>query len=262
MYVFELIIPGTWLDDADRDWSWKMEGMLHQLESHYFEANAALNLFIGSQNLPSPSFDPEQWERDSQRRQEIQRQVEQEIGQDYSMDQWDAVRFETEVLFKREQWSRGRVPRQLEHPISFIHARAFLYALDAFDKCLGVLSREERVPDQIKSMPEQVAFAFPHLRGVRNTAQHLEDRSRGLGSGRNPKPLDLKPVENEMISAPNGGALILNALNGSKYGSTMADGHYGEVDVSPVSMSHLQSILQQTLQAFKWHGPMRHEPSV
>jgi len=43
-----------------------------------------------------------------------------------------------------------------------------------------------------------------------------------------------------MVSAPNGGLLILNSLNGAKYGSTMADGHYGEVDVSPESMERLQ----------------------
>lgn len=96
---------------------------------------------------------------------------------------------------------------------------------------------------------------------MRNTAQHLEDRSRGLGSGKSPKPLDLKPIDNNFISAP-GGVLVLNSLNGSKYGSTMADGHYGEVDVSPESMSHLQEILNNILGSFKWHGSKQHKPSV
>lgn len=139
--------------------------------------------------------------------------------------------------------------------------RAFLYSLDAFDKFLTVLSCEPEVPDRIADMVKDVATAFPHLRGVRNTAQHLEDRSRGFGAGRNPAPLGLKPVENEMISAP-GGALILNSLNGSKYGSTMADGHYGEVDVSRESMQQLQRILHATLESFKWRGPKRHAPSI
>lgn len=261
-FVFELTIPGTWLDYEDRDWSWKIEGMLRQLESQYFEANAALNLFAGTRTAPSLSLDRNQWERDSQRRSEIRRQVEQEMGGGHSLDLWDAVHFEAELRFKREQWSQGRVPRELGHCIPFIYARAFLYALDAFDKLLSVLSREAGVPTEIADLSTQVENSFPHLRGVRNSAQHLEDRARGLGAGRNPAPLDLKPVENEMVSAPSGGVLILNSLNGSKYGSTMADGHYGEVDVSPESMQHLQHILHMTLQSFKWRGPKRHAPST
>ena len=55
---------------------------------------------------------------------------------------------------------------------------------------------------------------------------------------------------------------MLNCLNGSSYGSTMSDGHYGEVDVSPESMIKLQEILQAVLQAFKWKGPRQHMPSA
>jgi hypothetical protein len=66
--------------------------------------------------------------------------------------------------------------------------------------------------------------SFPSLREVRNSVQHIEDRGRGLGRGE--KPLDLKPVANRMVNAPEG-ALILQGLNGTKYGATMADGHYG-----------------------------------
>jgi len=49
-----------------------------------------------------------------------------------------------------------------------------------------------------------------------------------------------------MIHAP-GGVLALNNLNGSRYGSTMNDGHYGEVDVSPESMEKLRCILGDVL---------------
>jgi hypothetical protein len=40
----------------------------------------------------------------------------------------------------------------------------------------------------------------------------------------------------------------------------MADGHYGEVDVSPESMEKLQKIFQEVLMSFKWRGPLQHEP--
>ncbi len=57
-----------------------------------------------------------------------------------------------------------------------------------------------------------------------------------------------------------GGALVLNSLNGTKYGNTMADGHYGEVDVSPVSMESLSTMFQEVLNSFKWKGPKSHLP--
>lgn len=262
MFVFEIVTPGTWLDYDDRDWAWRIQNQLRSLESQFFEANAALNLFANAQSV-RPSFaDRENWERDSQRRAEIQRAIEQERGGLQPRNDWDEIHFEAEVRFKREKWSSGGVPREFEHNLPFIYARAFLYALDAFDKFLGVLAKEENVPTEVETYHEKVALAFPHLRGVRNTAQHLEDRARGLGAGRNPQPLDLKPIDNAFISAPGGGVLALNCLNGSRYGCTMSDGHYGEVDVSPDSMQHLQQILQDVLLSFKWRGPKQHAPNV
>ena len=80
-------------------------------------------------------------------------------------------------------------------------------------------------------LSEEFSLLFPDVRGVRNTAQHLEDRSRGLGAGRSPRPLVLQPVENFLVNAP-GGALVLDALIGNRFGCTMADGHYGEVEIS------------------------------
>lgn len=262
MYVFEIVTPGTWLESENQDWSWEIGGLLQSLKSQYFEANLALNLFVEAKSARPLFADRENWERDAQRRSEIRQQIEQEYGEFPKHQHWDEISFETEARFKREKWSKGSQPREFEHNLPFVYARAFLYALDSFDKFFGVLSREKGVPQIVSELHAQIGEAFPNLRGVRNTAQHLEDRSRGLGAGRHPKPLDLKPVENNMVSAPNGGLLILNSLNGSNYGCTMADGHYGEVDVSPESMARVQKILQQTLEAFDWHGPKQHGPSA
>ncbi len=262
MFVFEIVTPGTWLECEDENWSWKIQNQLRSLESQFFEANAALNLFVNAQSI-RPSFaGRDKWERDSQRRSEIQRAVEQERGEFGFHECWDEIHFEAEVRFKREKWSNGGVPREFEHNLPFIYARAFLYALDAFDKFLGVLAKEENVPEGVAKFHAQIAEEFPHLRGVRNTAQHLEDRARSLGAGKNPQSLDLKPIANSLISAPSGGVLALNCLNGSRYGSTMSDGHYGEINVSPESMLRLQKILEGVLQSFKWRGSKQHAPSA
>ena len=262
MFVFEIVTPGTWLDCDDIDWTWRVQNQLRSLESHFFEANAALNLFVNAQSIRPSSASRENWERDSQRRSEIRHTLEQERGGSQSGRDWDGIQFETEVRFKREKWSNGEVPRAFENNLPFIYARAFLYALDAFDKFLCTLMKEVNIPDEVAIYHAQIAEVFPNLRGVRNTAQHLEDRSRGLGAGRNPKPLDLKPIQNGLINAAGGGVLALNCLNGSRYGSTMSDGHYGEVDVSPESMKRLQQIFEGIVQSFRWRGPKQHAPSA
>ncbi|WP_295959869.1 hypothetical protein [Rhodoferax sp.] len=262
MVVFEIVTPGTWLDYEDRDWTGRIHNLLRSLESHFFEANSALNLFISTQSI-RPSFaDRNNWEHDSQRRSEIERAVEEEHRGCMSPENWDEIHFEAEVRFKREKWSNGGIPRAFQQDLPFIYARAFLYALDAFEKFLAVLSKEANVSKEVASFYAQMAEDFPDLRGVRNTVQHLEDRSRGLGAGKNPQPLDLKPITNSLINAPDGGVLVLNSLNGSRYGSTMADGHYGEVDVSLDSMGRLQKIIEGVLQSFKWRGAKQHAPST
>lgn len=261
MYIFEITKPGTWLETDDREWSWEIEGILRNLEGQFYEANLALNMFLQTISRDRSHSFREQWEADANRKAEIRREIESQYGKPYDHGNWDEIHFHTEVTFKREQWQAGRMPREFEHNQAFMHARSFLYALDLFDKFLSVLISQPRVPENISELYEKFGASFPDLRGVRNTAQHMEDRSRGLGAGRNPKPLDLKPIDNQMIKS-EGGALVLNCLNGTKYGNTMADGHYGEVDVSPESMESLRFVFQKILDSFEWKGPKNHLPST
>jgi hypothetical protein len=248
------------LDYEDHNWAWNIQGLLRSLETQFFDANAALNLFLDTSSRPPSFTDREAREHDARRRSEIRLALEQEFDGKTSPEHWDDINFEADVRFKRERWMSGAVPREFEHNLPFIYARAFLSALDAFEKLLGVLAKERDVPGEVATLHAQMTEDFPHLRGVRNSIQHIEDRSRGLGAGKNPKPLDLKPIANSLVNAPEGGVLALNCLINSRYGSTMADGHYGEVDVSAESMKRLQKILVRVLHSFKWVGPRRHSP--
>lgn len=261
MYVFELTTPGTWLDYPDQDWVWNVAGILRNLQEQLYEANTALNLFEGAEARPSSQFNREQQQADAEHRAQVRRAMAREADSD-SHDFGDRISHEAEIRFKREKWSNGHVPRELEQKVVFIFARAFVYALDGFDKFLGVLAKEHGVPPCVADLSVSIDSLFPDLRGVRNTSQHLEDRSRGLGPGRNPKQMTLQPVENGMISAPGGGVLVLNSLNGNRFGCTMSDGHYGEVEISPQSVKLLYTLLQEVFGCFQWVGPIQHFPSA
>ncbi|WP_346399317.1 hypothetical protein [Pseudomonas syringae] len=259
MLIFEIIVPGTWLDHPDKEFAYNVDSLLRHMRSQFYEANLALNLFLQAQQECSTGLDREQRELDHQRRMIIRNTLEQELGVCNSADRWELLHFETEVRFKHEKWGEGAIPRGFKFNAPFLYARAFLYALDGFDKFLGVLAKSAGVPARVAELHKSMATTFPDLRGVRNSAQHMEDRSRLVGQYG--KPLDLKPVDNEMIRAP-AGALILGGLIGSKYGSTMAGGHYGEVDVSSESMRSLQGIISETMAAFPWQGPRQHAPDA
>lgn len=246
MTIFEVVWPGTWLDYEDRDWAWKIDGQLMSLQDFFFEANVALNYFVDARSS-SPSIGMEFHESDRKRRSEISQEIRQrdEAQGIYSRASMENNMFETDVIFKREKWAEGRLPQAFEHSVPFMYARAFLYAVDAFDKFLKVLSKEEGVPAEVGELRKRLADYFPDLREVRNTIQHLEDRSRGLDNKK--KPMVVR-------------GLILSTLMDSSYGSTMADGRYGSIEVTADSMQKLSEILHEVLSCFKWRGPKKHWP--
>ena len=259
MYIVELTYPGTWLDYPDRNWCWNLEGQIRSLESTLTDAALALAMFDAERAKPRQRrHDRESWERDGRRRQEIQESVRARLGVDrYSMDRWDEVRNLAEVEFKREQWAAGRMPNSYEHRLIFLHARSFLYALDRLERCLGVLANEDGVPAAVVDSHAGLCAALPQLRDVRDSVSHFDERSRGLERGR---PLSLQPVMNQMVHAPGGGVLIVESLNNNRFGGTMADGQYGEVEVSADTLAAATNCVQQVLNAFAWKGPQQHAP--
>ncbi|EFJ8791526.1 hypothetical protein AXA14_002712 [Escherichia coli] len=262
MYVLDLVKPGTRLKSEDYNWSNDIERLLSHIEAAFYEANVALNLFVTQLTrdqeqktllrIHKDNNKRELREREYHDRKVVEELVRKELGlsaYDYS----ERLIFETDVKIKQEKWHRGEMPESHNHCLVFIYAKSFLYALDTIEKFIKVLSREAGVPEMVRIKYKQIAVEFPDLKGVRNTTQHLEDRARGLGAEREPKPIKLKPISNAFINAPQG-CLALNNLHGTKFGTTMANGNYGEVDVSLESLTKIQKIIQDILDAFEWQG--------
>lgn len=260
MLIFELTKPGSNISHEGLELGWKLESLLGHLETAFYDANIALNLFNLEMHNRSGNvgLDHQQWQDDMQKRRDLEIQVRQELGL-LPYDRSEKVAIEVETRFKKEKWSNGEIPLSHKHRFIFLHAKSFLNALDTIDKFLKVISEENGAPPEIKRLHARIAEDFPNLRAVRNSAQHLEDRARGLGAGREPKPLQLQPLDNGFIVAP-AGALMLSNLHGTKLGYTMADGHYGEVDVSEESMLKITTIIQEVFNSFSWIGPPQHLP--
>ncbi|WP_145538297.1 hypothetical protein [Yersinia kristensenii] len=261
MYIAEIVKPGTWLASDDHKWSQEVAGLLGNLENQFYEANLALNLFLESLKQRSAVITKEQMQANNARRNEIQKEVESKYPNRRDINIMHDILLETEIILKREKWSNGQLPQEFITHQPLINARAFLYALDSFEKNLKVLMNHSDVPELITALHCELKRDFPDLLGVRDTAHHIEDRSRGLKASRPPRPLELKPVDNPSFKSKNG-SLMFDCLRGTKYGNTMANGHYGEVDVSQESMEILRSIFQRLLDSFKWEGNKIHLPQI
>lgn len=261
MIVLDYIIPGTWLDSNDEKWARKIEKQIIFLEAQFRDANIALNMFSTFKPSISYPFSREIFTANLERKSEIRERLVKEITKEgKSIDENELI-LQTEICFKREKWEQGSNPIEFETHRTFIYARAYLNALDNFDRLLKKLAGEEKVPLEVREFHKKISTYFPNLRPVRNTMQHLEDRSRGLDASRPPKPMNLKRIDNNEIDAPNGGVLVFNSLNGSNFEATMADGELGSVEISIQSLEKLQEILTGVLNSFKWKGPKQHKPT-
>lgn len=267
MNIFELIWPGVWLeapelsDDARRE----VDSLLHTLGGTLAEAAVALAWFEQERSRPHdpPQVQSPEAQAEWGKRRAIEAALEAQLPPTLSLDErWAAqetIRFEAECAVLRARWASGAVPAEYLQKAVFVAAKAFLYSLDGIGKTLTVVAKLSGVPDAVKSHRDTFYTSLPTLTGVRDSAHHLEDRVRGLD--RNRRPLTLKPVTNDMVHAPGGGALIINCLNGNQFGSTMGDGEYGEVEVSCATMRVAQNAIQGALNAFTWKGPRRYQPS-
>lgn len=257
MYVTELIYPGTWLDYEDEDWVFEVQKIIGSIESQLIEATLALGLFEREQSCSRMSL-KEEWEADVPLRQKIIEKYQKEYGEEGLYQNISGLLELTDLELRQERWKAGQLPRSYQHHLIFMYAKAFLYSLDMLSKLIRVLSEKEGIPKEINEISQSFTSRFPSLKGVRDSEQHIEDRVRGLG--RKQKQLKLKPVNNSLIKA-DGGVLALGNLNGNKFGSTMADGHYGEVEVSIDSLNFVRDSIQKILDSFNWRGSKRFYPS-
>ncbi|MEN4888220.1 hypothetical protein [Erwinia billingiae] len=264
MIVFEVVKPGYRINTHGGHRAHQLGILLDNLINIFFEANLALNLFIHETSssekriLAIIQSGQARFSLRNKERQTMRAIIENEY-KERGLDvyqHFNQIQNETQTRINRRAWERGETPREFTHQKPFMYAKCFLFALDSFEKFLCALSKEEGAPESLTRIHGEINEKFPTLREVRNSAHHLEDRIRGIKridrAGKR-HPLVLKPVDNKLIQAKQG-IIALNNLNGSFYGCTMADGNYGEIDVSAESLEKLQSILHEVINAFPWIG--------
>ncbi|GAA1672772.1 hypothetical protein GCM10010977_18130 [Citricoccus zhacaiensis] len=258
MYIVPLKYPGTRLELEPRELGRDVDSLLRNLSSGIAEAAIALGWFETERQRPTDL--QAEWEQSMEFRRKANQTVRELNGGDLAARDWDAERAEADEIALRLSAESGVLPSAYRHQITFIHARTYLYSLDSIAKSLGTLSTMPGMPAGVTTALADWEAAFPSVKAIRDSAHHMEDRARSLG--RKGKPLELKPIDNGAVYAPGGGVLILNSLNGSRFGTTTASGDFEEVDVTPMSLESARHVVQATIDAFTWRGPSRLEPTA
>lgn len=259
MHILIVTIPGRWLDSDDRAWASEVEQLFWVLEVQYIDASVALNLFVEERARHAARFGAEDPSQDNVQ-DELQHELrlrEEEIGSDRFWREYVTVHQEALQTVLKRRWERGEWPGEFERRKVFLHAHSFVFALDCFRRTLQVLRKAHGTPQAVATVTAGLDDALSHLKGVRDSAVHLEDRGRGLG--KQGQPLDFKPAHNSLFNLP-GGVLGLSNLNGTRLGYTTETGEYGEIDISVATLSLVRDAFQQIINAFPWRGPARMIP--
>jgi hypothetical protein len=242
MYIFELNYPGTWLQFEDEEIKREIESMFRSIEGIVTEAAISLSMFEACRNERPNSKN--EWERDAELRREIDERIRQEAGEDYYQD-FDKYRILSEKQLRFKKAELGILPRSYIHKIPFIHAHTFVFAVDSFGKFLEELCIYDGMPEQVQHCRDEFNRLLPSVRKIRNSALHIEDRSRGYGTWQDKKKG--KKMETE-------GFLGLSNLEKNQLCYTIDDGSYQRVEISQPVLDVLVQITNHLLASFKWEG--------
>ena len=149
MVILEWTRPGVWIEGLDKDAAWRISGQIEQLEDAILEANVTLNMFDQARSSDQTM---ESHEDEFDVRSRIYREVEAELFPDGVMPmgmrndefrvEYDKRRVRVDIEVRHQMWRRGFLPRSFLFKPPFIFAKAFIHALDLFDKFLSDIAKD------------------------------------------------------------------------------------------------------------------------
>lgn len=247
MYFIEINYPGTWLKFSDAENISDVKSLLDGLEKSATEAAISLSMFESSRGQIE-DFNVT-WQRDAELKRAIGKELQKTLGEYYYDDK------DYYLIVKREMIKRkvalGILPRSYISRIPFIHAHTFLYAIDSFGKFLEQLATYENVPTEVKNCVNDFNRLFPTVKKIRNSALHIEDRSRGYGNPNSKK---------NGIRMETNGFLGLSNIEGNSLCYTIDDGSYQQFEISYEVLSQIVHLANYVVSCFEWEGPADIKP--
>lgn len=256
MRYFELETKGMRIVGDDKNCTFGTYNLLSHIIDSFYEANAALNLYIKHSEavfermetlFPSEPSE-EEWEKGIKERERLTLEVIEEFG--IPPDDWHEINHQVEIKSKRKKWLQGSAPRQIELAEHQIFAKAFVYAFDSIVEALKNLKEREGVSEVVAKKIEEIKAAFPDLKDVRDTSHHLGDRVVGLKVVRGKKV----PIN------PEGQNIVLSNHVDAMFCTMKKDGTQGAISITYETLEKMGQIIQDILNSFQWEGFKEHLP--
>jgi hypothetical protein len=227
--------------------------LLHLIESSLTEVAISLGAYIASRNIPRRAMGhPEAWQQDINARRVYEQQVKAEWGVgEVDFARYDEIRAEVDRRRLKDAFAAGVLPEGYIHQTPFVHAKAFLTAAHTIRTVLTQCAKINAIQTQAEAAGLAIDSALPMLKGVRDSAAHVDERVQGMAWKRQ---IQLQPVQNRFVNAPGGGVLIIGSLMGDNFGNTMDDGNYGEVPVTIDTFNLIVRVIQEFLDRLPWRG--------
>ena len=124
-----------------------------------------------------------------------------------------------------------------ERCLNGLYAKAFVFALDGIEKLFNRLVAMCNSRKEIKQLYEEYKKQFGHLKHIRDSAIHIEDRGRG--KTRKQEPLDTYII-------------LLGCFIERRYTFTGEDGRQYEIEISESTLIKAKSIIQELINSYQW----------
>jgi hypothetical protein len=124
-----------------------------------------------------------------------------------------------------------------ERCLNGLYAKAFVFALDGIEKLLRRLSDSLNPPKEVNHLYKEYKKCFGHLKHIRDSAIHIEDRGRG-------KTRDQKPLDTCII--------VLGCFIEKRYAFTGEDGKQYEIEISESTLKTAKRIIQKIINSYSW----------
>jgi hypothetical protein len=138
----------------------------------------------------------------------------------------------------------GKIPLKQVERLPFIYGHSFLDVLVKISNVMFVLSDERKTPiipnefrGELRCIKNDFDASFPHLRNIRNSWQHIEDRMRGKKIG-----------ERDI----GGRLLVLSSFMNDELSYTVADGSVQSLLVSLSTLRKAEGYVQRIFNCLDW----------
>jgi hypothetical protein len=124
-----------------------------------------------------------------------------------------------------------------ERCLNGIYTKAFIFALDGIEKLLSRLVTSYSSPEVVKHLHGEYRRLFGHLKHMRDSAIHIEDRGRG-------KTRKQQPLDTHIIA--------LGCFIERRCVFTGEDGKQYEIEISESTLKQVKSITQEVINSYSW----------